>query len=53
MCGTAVQLGGKLDPADEFHPGLARDRNRCVEALEGIVVRDPERSHAGAYRFLN
>ena len=48
-----VQLGGKLDPAHQFHARRRRMRPRLVVALEGVVIRDAERAHAGANRFLD
>ncbi len=47
----AVQLGGKLDAADQFEPGRGSDGHRLVVALEGVVIRDAESGHAGAHRF--
>ena len=44
----AVQLGGKLDAADQFEACRGGERHRLVVALERVVVGDAEGGHAGA-----
>ena len=49
----AVQLGGKLYPANQLHARLRRQRHGLVVTLKGVVVGDSERVHAAADGFLN
>ncbi len=49
----SVQFGGEFDSANQFHSGLRGGSARLIVAFESIVVRDAERSHAGANRLLN
>ena len=50
---VAVQLGGKLDAADQFEAGCGGQRNRLIVALERVVIGDAESGHAGANGFAD
>ena len=47
----AVQLGGKLDAANQFEAGFGRHRNRLIVSFEGVVVGDAEDRYPGAKGF--
>ena len=47
----AVQLGGKLDAADQLEAGFGGQRHRLIVAFEGVVVGDAEDGDPGAKGF--
>ena len=48
---VAMELGGKLNTADQFEASVASDGECLVVTLESIVIGDAESGYAGATRF--
>ena len=47
----AVQLGGKLDAADQFEARFGGQRYGLIVAFQGVVVGDAEGRYPGAKGF--